>query len=177
MMGRLLRRWAVWALVVVAAAAALAVGAHRPSHPTLEQRSASLASEVRCPVCGGESAAQSQVPAALAIRNQIHQELADGTPPSKVLDDLVKAYGTGILERPPAQGIGLLVWVLPVAIVVVAAAGLGLAFSRWHRPRRGRGPVVAGPRPEDQALVARALGDPAATGGPPARPPTGPEHQ
>ena len=177
-MSRILRRWAVWALVVVAAAAALAVGAARPSHPTLEQRSASLASQVRCPVCGGESAAQSQVPAALAIRSQIHQELADGAPPSKVLDDLVKAYGTGILERPPAQGIGLLVWVLPVAIVVVAAAGLVLAFARWHRPRGAGGPAVAGLPLEDQALVARALGASAAHGGdPPTSPPTGPAHQ
>ncbi len=153
----LARRWAIWAAIAIAALAALALGASRPSHPTLEQRTMSLASQVRCPVCGGESAAQSQVAAAVDVRNQIHQELAAGTPPKKVLDDLVQAYGTSILERPPARGIGLLVWVLPIAAVVVATAGLVLAFARWHRPRGGPAAGLAAGNPEDEALVARAL--------------------
>ncbi|MCU4185847.1 cytochrome c-type biogenesis protein CcmH [Acidiferrimicrobium sp. IK] len=163
--GSLVRRWGIWAVIILAALGALVVGANRPSHPTLEQRTMSLASQVRCPVCGGESAAQSQVAAAVDIRTQIHQELAAGTPPRQVLDNIVRAYGTSILERPPARGIGLLVWIIPIGVVVVGAAGLALAFARWRRPAAaaaGRGGVMAtgpGARPEDEALVARALGD------------------
>lgn len=181
---RVLSRWGIWAIIALAVTAALIVGSSRPSHPTLQQRTMSLASQVRCPVCGGESAAQSQVAAAVDIRTQIHEELAAGTPPGQVLDHIVQAYGTGILERPPAQGIGIVVWVLPVAVMAAAAGGLVLAFARWRRsrpavvPGGGGGAVPAAGsaaevvaaggaaaggagtgwvRAEDEALVARAL--------------------
>ena len=157
-MPRLLRRWGLWLVIAAAVVVALVIGANRPGHPTLEQQTMSLANQVRCPVCAGESAAQSQVPAAVAIRNQIHQELAAGTPSRQVINDVVRVYGTSILEKPQARGIGLVVWLLPVVVVMIAVLGLILAFARWRRPApSGPRPDVPLVRPEDEALVARAL--------------------
>lgn len=164
-----LRRWGLWVAVVAVAVAALAVGSARHTSPSLDQRTQALAEQVRCPVCGGESAAQSQVPAAQAIRRQIHDELAAGVRPARVLDDVTAAYGTGVLERPPAHGLGLLVWLVPLLAALAGVAGLGAAFARWRRPAR---PLPADDA--DDALVAAALRragpgpghDPAAHAGP-----------
>ena len=144
-------RWLPWLVLGAVAVAVLAVGTHRTEHPTLQQQTMHIAGLVRCPVCEGETAAQSAAPASVAIRNQISQELGAGQSQAQILAGLVAAYGPGILEKPSAQGVGLLVWVLPVVAVVAAVAGLALAFSRW-RPRR------AGPAsPADRALVEEAM--------------------
>lgn len=152
-----LRRWGVWLVVVAAVVAALVIGASRSGPQTLDQRVHSLASQVRCPVCQGESAADSQVPAAAAIRDQIRQELVAGKSSPQVLSDLVGEYNTAILEKPQARGVGLLVWIIPVLVVAAGAAGLVLAFARWKRTGRPAGPA---PAAEDEALVAEALAAP-----------------
>jgi cytochrome c-type biogenesis protein CcmH len=150
------RRWALWLALGVVAVAALVVGVHRTSHPTVDEQTRHIASLVRCPVCEGQSAAQSDAPASVQIRNQIDQELITGESQGKILSDLVSAYGAGILEKPEATGVGLVVWVVPVVAVVLAMAGLVLAFSRW-RPRQPRQVSDA-----DRELVDRALHDPTA---------------
>ena len=146
-------RWVPWVVLGVVAVAVLAVGTHRSSHPTMQAETLHIAGMVRCPVCSGESAAQSSAPASVQIRDQIGQELAAGEHQSQILSGLVGAYGPGILEKPEASGVGLVVWVLPVIAVVVAVAGLMLAFARW-RPRQ-----VAPVSEADRALVDRALRD------------------
>ncbi len=138
-------------LLAVAFVTLLAVGSHRSARPTLEQRTMHLAGEVRCPVCAGQSAAQSDSPASLAIRDQIRQGLVAGQPSSRIIGELVASYGQGILEKPSAHGVGLLVWALPIVGVAAAIVGLGVAFGRW-RPRRR--PHATG---ADHLVVAAAL--------------------
>jgi cytochrome c-type biogenesis protein CcmH len=138
--------------LVLVAVVVLVVGTHRSSHPSLQDKTMHVASLVRCPVCEGQSAAESQAPASVQIRDQIRQELSAGESQAQIVSGLVAAYGPGILEKPEARGVGLLLWVLPVLAVVAAIAGLALAFARW-RPRRSG----AGVTPADRELVDQAL--------------------
>ncbi len=146
-------RWAPWLLLGVVAVVVLAVGTHRStSHPTVAAETLHIAGLVRCPVCEGQSAAQSDAPASVQIRAQIQRELVAGEHQGQILAGLVDSYGPGILEQPEARGVDLIVWVLPVIAVVAAVAGLAVAFSRW-RPRQS-GTVSDA----DRALVEAALG-------------------
>jgi cytochrome c-type biogenesis protein CcmH len=147
-------RWAALGAMAAAVAVSLAVGAHRPAHASLASQTMHIAGEVRCPVCEAQTAAQSQVPAAIQIRDEISSELRAGESATQILDGLAAAYGPGILERPRASGVGLLVWVLPLAVVGAAAGGLALAFARWRR-RVGSHPWVAGVRVRLSAAVGR----------------------
>src|SRR4029079_5781132 len=45
----------------------------------------------------------------------------------------VDRYGESILLKPEQNGLGLLVWGLPVLFVVLAGGGVGGAFRRWPR--------------------------------------------
>ncbi|MGH9059544.1 MAG: cytochrome c-type biogenesis protein [Acidimicrobiales bacterium] len=140
-------RWWPWVAILAVVVVVFAIGA--PRHPgpplTLDQRTQSVASQVRCPVCAGESVAASEAPASVAIRDKIRRELAAGIPPKQVLSDVTRPYGVGILEKPQAQGIGLLVWIVPVVVVAGAVLGLVLAFRRWgRRPVRRADPVEVG---------------------------------
>ena len=151
---RSIRRWVPWVALVVIAAVALGIGAGRSGGtPSLNTRVMHIASEVRCPVCEGQSAAQSQAAASIQIRDRIRQELSGGESEKQILAGLVRSYGVGILEKPEARGVGVLVWVVPVIAFVLGAAGLGLAFRRWGSGSRSPG----APEESDRLLVDQAL--------------------
>jgi cytochrome c-type biogenesis protein CcmH len=142
----LLRRWAPWILLVLVGAGALGYGLNRSSHQSLDARVTHIAGEVRCPVCSGESAAQSDAAPSVAIRNQIRQDLQAGQTEAQILARLVRAYGPGILEKPQPSGIGLLVWVLPVVAIAGMTAVVIVTVSRW-RARAGA-PADMADRPD-----------------------------
>lgn len=150
------RKWGPWLLLLVAAGAILAFGVSRGGgRPSLDARVQHIASEVRCPVCHGQTVAQSEAAPSVEIRNEIRADLQKGEPEDQILAGIVASYGPGILEKPAARGIGLLVWVLPVVGVVVAGAGLLFAFRRWSRP----GSAAVGPAVP--AAAAASVADPA----------------
>ena len=133
-----LRRWGPWLLLVAVAAVALSVGVSRDGgRPSLDAQVQHLSSQVRCPVCHGETVAQSEAAPSVEIRNEIRADLQKGEPDNQILASIVASYGPGILEKPQAKGISTLVWVLPVVAFVVGAAGLLWLFVRWRsRPDR-----------------------------------------
>jgi cytochrome c-type biogenesis protein CcmH len=132
-----LRRWGLWLLLVLVLGVGLAVGVQRGSddHQSLEQRTLSIAGEVRCPVCQGESAAGSNTDASLQIRDTIRGDLTHGESKQQILSALEADYGSSILESPPKSGLTLLAWWLPVAVAALAAVGLALGFRHWRRKR------------------------------------------
>lgn len=154
------RRWGPWALLAIATLAALIVGLHGAGgRPSLDAQVQHISSEVRCPVCHGETVAQSQAAPSVEIRNQIRTDLQRGESQGRILSSIVASYGPGILEKPQASGLGTLVWILPVAGVIVAGAGLAVALSRWRRS----GPADALAPPPIPAPVPVPGGIPAAT--------------
>jgi cytochrome c-type biogenesis protein CcmH/NrfF len=55
-----------------------------------------------------------------------------------------------VLLKPSSDGVGLLVWALPVVVLVVAAGAIVLALRRWSRQPRLEASE------EDEELVRRA---------------------
>ena len=145
--GRSRRRasWAVMALLLVVALAVGAQGRRRPL--TLSQRVERLTTEIRCPTCQGLSAAVSDAPAARAIRDEVRRRLADGQSEEEVKAALVASYGPGLLLKPEARGVGLLVWVLPVLAIATTLAVLAAVLAR----RRRTGPAPAATSPPREA--------------------------
>jgi cytochrome c-type biogenesis protein CcmH len=138
-------RW----LVVLAAALALAAPAvASEQHPTL----AELENDVMCPVCAGETLAQSDSPAAGQVKRFIQGRIAAGDTRSEIERKLVAEYGTRILAAPPRHGFDLLAWLLPLVGIVAAAGILGMLAWRWSRSSEEPAPL-AGPRsPNGRAL-------------------------
>ena len=142
-----------WAVMAVVLAVALGVGARgRSGPPTDAQRVNRIADQVRCPTCRGLSAADSDAPAARAMREEVRRRVEAGETDEAILGYIVSRYDASILLNPEGDGVAGLVWVLPVAGLVAAAGGLILAFRRW-RARSGATVSAA-----DRALVDEALG-------------------
>jgi cytochrome c-type biogenesis protein CcmH len=175
--GRARWRNAIWAAVVVAMGAGLALGAGAlgggaAKPPSLYQRALAVTGEYRCPVCAGESVAASDAPAALEIKALVQRWLGEGLSPAEIRSYLVKDYGPSVLERPPTSGVSVLVWALPGVAAAAGVFGLGFGFARWRRanavvglpagglpaglgPEEGPGPgLVRGP---EDSPVTRAM--------------------
>ena len=145
-------RRATWALLGLVLVGALAVGARGDSGPpTEDQRVRRITSVVRCPTCRGLSVAQSDAPSAESIRDEVRRRVQEGETDAQVKGYLVSRYGEDILLQPEAEGVGLLVWALPLVGGAVAVTTLVLVL-RSRRIRPGRKASDA-----DQALVEEAL--------------------
>jgi cytochrome c-type biogenesis protein CcmH len=146
------RRWLPWALLAAVVAVALVVGtAGGDGEPSSrEERVMALAADFRCPTCRGQSVADSDAPAAAAIRQEIARQVGEGRSDDEIRDYVLERYPRS-QQVPPRSGLAGLVWVLPVAAAVAAGAGLVLAFRRWRVA-----PGAAAPSPEDRVLVERA---------------------
>ena len=144
-------RW-VWLAMAAVLVIALAIGAQGRSGPvTQAQRVKHIASEIRCPTCRNQSAAESDAAAAKAVRDEITRRVRAGQSDGEIVEFMVSRYGSDILLKPAGSGVASLVWTLPVVAVVVAVAALAVAFRRWKaRP----GVTVSD---EDRALVEREL--------------------
>lgn len=145
------RRWP-WLVIALVLAGTLTYGTVDDVGPRTDgQRLRGLYESVKCPQCQGQSVADSDAPAAKAIRAEIKRRIDAGEPDGEIRSYLVSRYGDDVLLTPSNDGLAGLVWFLPVAIFVCAVAGLAAAFRSW---RRDRAPTVSA---DDRDLVAQAL--------------------
>lgn len=90
-----------------------------------------LASELRCPVCQGNSIQDSPSELAQQMRDLIRDQLRDGKTPDEVRAYFVARYGEWILLSPRAEGLNLIVYLIPLAAVLVGGAVVWRAVRRW----------------------------------------------
>lgn len=148
------RRWLSWTVMAVVVAVALVIGSvTRSGSETVSQRVDRIARDVRCPSCSGLSAAESDAPTAVAVRQLITDRVKAGRNDASIETELVHSYGSGILLRPPASGVAAAVWVVPAVAGAAGVIALVVVFRRRRLVDGGGSAVTA----EDRALVERAL--------------------
>jgi cytochrome c-type biogenesis protein CcmH len=97
----------------------------------LEARTTALASELRCPVCQGNSIQDSPSELAQQMRDLIRDQLRAGKTPDDVRAYFVAKYGEWILLSPKAEGVNLLVYLIPVAAILVGGIIVWRTVRRW----------------------------------------------
>lgn len=121
-----LDRW--WpAIVAVMLVGIIAVGLSRGAGPSMD-RGEHLAAQLRCPVCQGESIADSTSTTAREMRSQIDRFVDEGRSDDWILAHYEDRYGRWIRLAPPLTGDTLLLWVSP-ALALVA----GIVVVRRRR--------------------------------------------
>jgi len=127
---KVLRSFWLWAAAfVVVLVVAITV---TPSTPTAASRIAHLESLVKCPSCEDLSVADSNATTAVAVRAQITAEVHHGESDNAILTSIEDAYGPSILLSPSTTGLGVLLWVGPLAVVLVLVL-VGLRLVRRRR--------------------------------------------
>lgn len=89
---------------------------------TLEDQIAEISGELMCPVCEGQSVAESNAQLARDMRAIIKTKLLEGHSKEEILDYFVSSYGETILASPPPRGFSVILWLLPVLSVLIGGA-------------------------------------------------------
>lgn len=151
-------RWLGWiaiAWMLALCVLILVTYGHPASRPSLEGRTHALAAELRCPICHGESVADSTSDIARSIRALIRQRLSEGQSPDVIERYLASRYGNSIVLAPPTSGIGSIAWLAPLLLLL---GGLGLLLTLtadWLS--RGRLPVTERPEYLERIRAERAV--------------------
>jgi len=127
------RRFLGWLGVLVIGGSVFLFGAVDEGPPRTDaDRVYSLARNFGCPVCDGQSVAESDTVVARNIRQQIARRVDEGRSDEAIIAELEAAF-PGNDYTPAASGLSSLVWILPVVAVVGALAGLFVVFRRWRQ--------------------------------------------
>ncbi len=145
------RRWSWLAIAALVVVSLVRAGVTEGSPRSDAERAQDIAATLKCPTCRGQSVAESDSPAADAIRAEIERRLEEGQSGDEIRAAIAASYGDDVQLVPGRSGLAGLVWVLPVVALVLGLAAVGAALARWRRT-----PVVHATE-EDRALVARAL--------------------
>jgi len=108
---------------------------------SVEQRTHDIASQLRCPICNGESVADSSTPIAQQMRSVIRQDVQAGQSDDQIIASFRTSYGDSILLRPPLGGFTAIIWFGPVVALLAGIAIVGVAAREWRRAQPA--PVLA----------------------------------
>ncbi len=117
------------------------------SGKALEDATRTIASQLRCPVCQGLSVADSPSESAVAIKREVERLAAQGYTEAQCLLYFEASYGEFIRLEPKAEGLNLLVWAGPGALLV-----FGLGVIAWMRLGNRKPPAPRTLPPVDPAL-------------------------
>ncbi len=102
------------------------------THKTLDQRVLEVASQLKCPICQGESVADSPSGLAQEMRGTIRQQLQAGRSEQQVIQYFENSYGSQIVWSPPWQGFSLLAWLVPIALIIGGTVLIFFVFRDWR---------------------------------------------
>ncbi|GAC1362857.1 MAG: hypothetical protein NVSMB44_18910 [Ktedonobacteraceae bacterium] len=118
-----------------------------PRQPTLDQRVKNVASQLRCPVCQGESVADAPAPLAQQMRQVIREQLQAGKSEQEIVQYFASRYGEqNVVWSPPRQGFALLAWLVPIALLLGGVVLLFFVLRDWRTSSavaRSSGPALA----------------------------------
>lgn len=142
--------------VALVLAVLVVVGGHaRASAQTPgRQQATDLANQLMSPFCPGKLLADCTSPNAGELRDVLAKRFAAGESMDAVKADLVRQYGREILASPPAEGIGLLAWLIPGVLGLLTAAGVALKVAHAAR-NAAPAPVPAAAGAVDRDTLAR----------------------
>lgn len=147
------RRWSWLVITALVLVSLVRAGVSDGSQRSEADRTRDIAATIKCPTCRSQSVAGSDSAAARAIRSEIARRVSDGESADTIRDAIAATYGEDVLLTPSRSGLAGIVWVLPVAALVLGLAGLSAAFARWRRPSS------ASATDEDRSLVEQALSE------------------
>ncbi|MFT6332024.1 MAG: cytochrome c-type biogenesis protein CcmH [Lentimonas sp.] len=95
-----------------------------------EHRARELFLQINCPVCAGQVIESSDTEVSFQLRKLVREEIISGKSDDEIKSDLVKKYGSNILNSIPPSKENFLLWILPALFLVV-----GLIWLRKEKLR------------------------------------------
>lgn len=102
-------------------------------HEPTDDEVNAIAKQLYCPVCENIPLDVCPTKACRQWRDIIREKLAAGWSEEQIKQYFVQQYGIRVLAEPPAQGLNMFIYILPIASFVFGAFILLRAFNRWRK--------------------------------------------
>jgi cytochrome c-type biogenesis protein CcmH len=102
--------------------------------PPTDDEVNAIAKQLFCPVCENTPLDVCPTEACRDWREHIRTMLAEGKSEDEILQYFTDQYGDKVRSTPPATGLNWLVYVLPPAVILIAAWLLFRSLKAWTKP-------------------------------------------
>ena len=101
--------------------------------PALEARAQGIGRTLRCPVCQGVPITESTSDLSHQMLRDLREQVAAGQSDGQILGYFASRYGDTVLLDPPRRGAGLLLWLGPLAALLLGGGWLAGFLRRGRR--------------------------------------------
>ena len=122
-----LRRYAGWAVSLVALVVIIIGLLPGDAVADPDARAQQITERIACPWCDGQSLAESDSQVARDLVVILREKIDEGWSDEEIYDFFASSYGDQVLLDPPLTGWGLALWAMPALAIV------GGGFVIWQR--------------------------------------------
>jgi cytochrome c-type biogenesis protein CcmH len=109
----------------------LPVTAQYHNEEALQKTAREIYGLIMCPLCAGQTIAQSNNETSSQMRDLVLKKLRQGESKEEILQYFESRYGERIMAKPNKEGFNLILWVLPFVLVAFAAISIYFLIRRW----------------------------------------------
>jgi cytochrome c-type biogenesis protein CcmH len=109
----------------------LSVRAQYHNEEALQKRAREIYDLIMCPLCAGQTIAQSNNDTSRQMRDLVLKKLRQGETKEEILLYFESRYGERIMAKPNKKGFNLILWLLPFVLVALAAIVIYSLIRRW----------------------------------------------
>lgn len=151
------------ALIIAALSLVASLASVSAAEEIYDPRSLEIGRKLACPICSGESVADSQSSLAHEMMNTIETQVQAGKSNEEIIDFFVARFGEEVLLEPPKKGFNLTLWWIPVVALAFGAI-IVVLYLRDGIHQTGAAIDENDQDPELEAIAREALGDGAGSG-------------
>jgi cytochrome c-type biogenesis protein CcmH len=126
-----------------------AVIAQYHNEEALQKRANDLYDRIMCPICPGQTIAQSSNETSAQMRDLVLKKLRQGETEEQILQYFESRYGERAMAMPNKRGLNLILWFLPFLFVVLLIIVIYYLIRHWS----GKGPGETVPPVEEAKLA------------------------
>jgi cytochrome c-type biogenesis protein CcmH len=109
----------------------LSVAVQYHNEEALQKKAMEIYELIMCPLCAGQTIAQSNNETSSQMRDLVLKKLRQGQTKEEILQYFESRYGERILAKPNKRGFNLILWFLPFVSVALAAIVVYALIRRW----------------------------------------------
>ncbi len=125
-----LRPFRILTAFLLATGLMLAAGPALADTP-LDKEARAIDAMLIAPCCFSQQVSVHQSAAAEEVRRDVRERLAAGETREKILDAYVARYGARILATPPPEGLNLVLYITPVAVLIGSVGLMAFVIRRF----------------------------------------------
>ncbi len=109
----------------------LSATTRNPEEEVLLKTAREIYGLIMCPLCAGQTIAQSSNETSSQMRDLVLKKLRQGETKEEILQYFESRYGERIMAKPNKKGFNLILWFFPFVFVALAAIVIYFLIRRW----------------------------------------------